>query len=94
VITTVTADGTGSFSTRVVLTQVGVAVLEAEGAISHHVVSATVRVLARRASGSGLAVTGESGTRLAGEVGGAILAILIGTGLVWAAARRRRRVDA
>jgi hypothetical protein len=95
VVATTTANGSGSFSVRVQLTQVGVAALTAIGVISGHTVSASVRVLARgRSDGSGLAVTGDSGSRLAYQIGGALVAILLGTALIWFGARRRRRVDA
>ncbi|GIJ51691.1 hypothetical protein Val02_85770 [Virgisporangium aliadipatigenens] len=92
-ITSVQADGNGSFSVMLDLEQVGTAILKASGAQSGAVLTETVTVVAAAAtttSSAQLAVTGLN-PRVGTEVIGGAAAIAVGAFLVWFAFRKRRR---
>jgi hypothetical protein len=86
---TTTANASGGFSATVTLTTPGTARLTATGLESGRSVSRTVTVLG--GDGGPLAVTGDSGLRLALPLGAGAVALFLGGLLVWLAADRRRR---
>jgi hypothetical protein len=86
---TTTADSNGGFSVNVTLTAAGTARLTATGLTSDRSVSRIVTVLG--GDGGPLAVTGDSGLRLAVPVGAGAIALFLGGLLVWLVADRRRR---
>ncbi|GAA2529562.1 hypothetical protein [Pilimelia columellifera] len=87
----VIADGSGSISTGVVLSQTGTATITATGLTSGVTVSQTVIVAAGAAGDEALAVTGgrtSAWLRNALLAGGAL--VLLGSFALWMAMRRRR----
>lgn len=83
------ANSKGGFSVSVNLSAAGRARLTAYGLTSKRSVSKYVTVLG--GDGGPLAVTGDSGLRLALPVGAGAVALFVGGLLVWLAADRRRR---
>lgn len=98
-IRTVTASGSGSFSTSVRLSEPGNAVLVATGLTSGVTVTAAVRVLGgggddtAPVDGIALPTTGHSGKSLALATYGGVGAVVLGVGLIWLTIAWRRRVE-
>jgi hypothetical protein len=86
---TTRANSRGGFSVTVNLSVAGTATLTATGLRSGRSVSRTVTVLG--GDGGPLAVTGDSGLRLALPVAAGAIALFLGGILVWLTADRRRR---
>lgn len=92
----VTADANGNFSVTLRLDQVGSAVITAVGVTSGHTTTTTIQVesaaagVTTTAAAGGLSYTGVNSTMITfGALGGG-LALLIGAGLIWLGATKRR----
>jgi hypothetical protein len=91
----VKADANGNFSVVLKLDQVGSAVVTAVGVTSGHVTTTTIQVEAVGAAvttqaAGGLSYTGVNSTMITfGALGGG-LALVIGAGLIWLGATKRR----
>lgn len=93
----VKADANGNFSVVLKLDKVGSAIVTAVGVTSGHVTTTTITVEAAAAAvgttaaaGGGLSYTGVNSTMITfGALGGG-LALVIGAGLIWLGATKRR----